>query len=343
MLRGMCRCTLTRVGDRLNENTFRECSCCVGAIQGAEQPVRELSTQAIPFARSRAPLFRHGYLVLFPPGGGNGVSAPTVMYGFYAYGPDGQYAYQKNIELPGGSQPVVRDVDFDADGNAAVGASALGGPSEFLSGILLLDRTGRETGFIDTGRFTPAKIAIAPDHSIWALGWQRDADKARLTDRQDYGIVRHFSADGKQVRAYSPRPSFPAGLEPGTPAPEVHIEVTQDRVGIIACSGPTSESTEWVELGLNGNVLDRFRIDDTMRAVAFAAFTADDHVYLARPSGAVYILDHALHTWKPIPRQGAGYLMGADGNSLVYRAGKNSEPILLAMVQSTATLMWLID
>jgi hypothetical protein len=253
------------------------------------------------------------------------------MYGFYAYGPDGHFAYQKNIELPGGSQPVVNDVDFDADGNAAVGASALGGPSGFLSGILLLDPTGRETSFIDTGSYIPAHIAIAPDHSIWALGWQRDVDKPRLIDRQDYGIVRHFSADGKQVGAYLPRSSFPAGLEPGTPGPEVHIEVTQDRVGVLACSGPTSESTEWVELGLNGNVLDRSRINNVLQDVAFAAFTADDHVYLAGLNvGEVYTFDHASHTWKSIPTQGAGHLMGADGNSLVYiGVGKNSEPILL--------------
>ncbi len=302
--------------------------CAVFGL-ATEQPVRELSTQIISFPRSRVPLFRHGYLILFPPGGANGVSASTVMYGFYAYGPDGHFVYQKSIELPGGSEPVVGDVDFDADGNAAVGASALGGPSGFVSGILLLDGTGRETGFIDTGRYTPTRIAIAPDHSIWALGWQRDADKPPLPDRQDYGIVRHFSTDGKQVRAYLPRASFPAGLEPGGPGPEVHIEVTQDRVGIFAYSGPTGASAEWVELGLNGTVLDRFRIDDAVRGVALAAFTADDHVYLASASGAVYTLDHALHTWKRIPRQAVNYLMGADGNSLVYSGRKNSEPILL--------------
>jgi hypothetical protein len=140
-------------------------------------------------------------------------------------------------------------VDFDADGNAAVGAGALGGPSGFLSGILLLDRTGRETGFIDTGRYTPAHIAIAPDHSIWALGWQRDADKPRLPNRQDNGIVRHFSADGKQVRAYLPRSSFPAGLEPGTAGPEVHLEVT--KIGLAFSLTPdkparTPNGSSWI-------------------------------------------------------------------------------------------------
>ena len=50
-------------------------------------------------------------------------------FGFTAYSPDGQLAYQKTLEVPGGSEPVVRDVDFDSDGNAAVVATALGSPT----------------------------------------------------------------------------------------------------------------------------------------------------------------------------------------------------------------------
>jgi hypothetical protein len=291
----------------------------------AEQPVRELSTQAVPFANSIVPLFRHGYLILFPPGGGHGASLSISKFGFTAYSPDGHLAYQKTLEVPGGSQPVVRDVDFDADGNAAVGTSAEGGPSGFLSGILLLDRTGGDTGFIDTGRYFPARIAIAPDRSIWTLGWQRDAQSAR-PDRQDYMIVRHLSADGKELKAYLPRSSFPPGLEPGTDGPGVHIQVTNDRVGIFAYSGKTGANAEWVELDLNGNLLGRYRTDDALQA----AFTADDHVYLTgRKLGEVYTLDHASHTWKLTPQQVAGMLMGADANSLVYRVGKNVGPILL--------------
>ena len=176
---------------------------CGSSVLKAEQPVRELTTQAVPFANSIVPLFRHGYLILFPPGGGHGASLSTSKYGFTTYSPDGHLAYQKTLQVPGGSEPVVRDVDFDADGNAAVGTSALGA-SGFLSGILLLDRTGGDTGFINTGRYFPARIAIAPDHSIWTLGWQRDALSA-FPDRQDYKIVRHFSADGKELNAYLPR------------------------------------------------------------------------------------------------------------------------------------------
>ena len=305
------------------------CSLC--ALR-AEQPVRELTTRAVPFTDSVIPLFRHGYLILFPPGGVNGTPLASIMYGFSAYGPEGYFAYQEILEVPGGSEPVVRDVDFDSSGSAAVGVSARTGASGIISGILLLDRGGRQTRFIDTGRYLPDHLGIAPDGSIWTLGWQRDAvstvEGLVRPDREDYMIVRHFSADGKQLNAYLPRSSFPRGLEPGGAGLGVLIGVSQDRVGIVASSGKTSANAEWVELDWNGNVLERSRIDDVLRAVSLA-LTADDHVYLQGPKwGQVYTLDHASHTWKSL-QQGVGMLMGADGNNLVYRGENNTGPILL--------------
>jgi len=302
------------------------CSLC--ALR-AEEPIRELRTQIVPPALSIVPLFRHGYLIIFPPGGVNGTPAASVFYGFTAYDPEGHFAYQEILDVPGGSQPVMQDVDFDSDGNASIGVSAQGGPSGIMSGILLLDRGGRQTSYIDTGRYLPAHLAMARDGSIWTLGWQRDAastaEHGVRADRQDYMIVRHFSADGKQLNAYLPRSSFPPGLEPGIQGAGPYIAVTQDRVGILACSGKTSGNPEWLELDWNGNVLERSRID----GVLFGALTADDHVYLQGGKfGQVYTLDRTSHTWKLL-QQGEGMLMGADGNNLVYRAGKNNEPILL--------------
>ena len=225
----------------------------------------------------------------------------------------------------------MRDVDFDQDGSAAVGATALGGPSGFQSGILLVDRDGRDIRFIDTGRYIPAHVAIAPDRSIWTLGWQRDASNPRIADRQDNLIVRHFSADGKELKGCLPRSSFPAGLEPGTSGTGVRVEVTKDRVGILAYSGTSSLNAEWVELDWDGNLLDRSRTDNVLpHAVALAVFTADNHVYLAESNGEVYKLDSVSHTWKTIPKHGAGSLMGADGDSLVFgEVQANPVPIQL--------------
>ena len=119
----------------------------VFSVCAADVPVRELTTQAVLLPRSRVPEFRHGYVITYPPAGQNGASAQLGGYGFSAWAPDGSLAYQKSIEVPDGSQPVVEDVDFNPDGSAVVAATASGNESKFISGLLLLDRTGGETGF----------------------------------------------------------------------------------------------------------------------------------------------------------------------------------------------------
>jgi hypothetical protein len=218
------------------------------------------------------------------------------------------------------ANPFVRDLDFDADGNAAVGVTASGGPSGFLQGMLFLDRTGRQTAFIDTGRYVPAHLAIASDRSIWTLGWQQDADRPPYADREDDMTVRHYSADGKEMKACLPRSSFPAGLEPGTSGPGVHIEVTRDRVAILAYSGRTGGNAEWIELSPDGSLIGRFRIDSVVPHVALASFTVDDHVYLSGLRGELFTLDHTSQTWKSVVKQGDVF-MGADGDNLVYMKG----------------------
>src|SRR5581483_12405031 len=118
--------------------------------------------------------------------------AAAPSFGFLAYAPDGVFAMEKTVSLPGAARPSVMDVDFDSDGKIAVSASGLGA-SGFRAGIVVLDPAGHETRFIDTGRYLPAHLAFAPDHSIWTLGWERDAVDPVRPDKQDYRIVRQFS------------------------------------------------------------------------------------------------------------------------------------------------------
>jgi hypothetical protein len=300
---------------------------CVVAAAAPEEPARELSTQAVPSYRSQSPYFRHGYLILSPPGGPNGSSAAAIFFAFYPYGPDGKLAYDGTIEVPGGIQPVVRDVDFDGEGSAVVAVSATGGAAGFLHGVLLLDRAGRQTRFINTGFYTPAHITLASDHSIWTLGLQMDPSHPPFPVRTDYMIVRHMAPDGTELGAYLPRSLFPTGIEPGISGAGPQIAVTGDRVGILAYSGKTSAHSEWVELDLNGNVLLRSRTDDLTSRVDLVAFTADDHVYLSGNRGEFYTLDHSSNQWVPVPRQG-DVLLGVDGTRLVYRQ-RETRPIQL--------------
>ncbi len=294
----------------------------VFCARAADAPVRELTTQAAPFPHSQVPVFRHGYLITFPPLGRSGASAWLSLYGFSAWAPDGSLAYQASIEVPDGSQSIVEDMDFNADGSAVVAATALGSQSKLLAGLLFLDRTGRDTGFNSTSPYFPGHIAIAPDGSIWTLGWQNN--------HQDYRIVRHFSSEGTELKAFLPRSSFPPGLEPGTGGAGPEIAVTGDRVDVLVCSGMQCPGMEWVELDWNGNVLDRIRTDDQVPDPVRLAVTDDHRVFLSGRENELYELDRAAHMWKLVWQTGP-MLMGADGNNLVFEKARSgrSAPIAL--------------
>ncbi|MGD0618821.1 MAG: hypothetical protein ABSB67_14285 [Bryobacteraceae bacterium] len=286
--------------------------CALCAFAG--NPDREVLTQAFAFADAPVPVFRHGYLVTFPP-----VRGPFNSFSVFAR--DGRLAFEKTIELPGaGSSVSIADVDLDADGNVAVAAHAPGSGGCMLHVVLVLDRTGRQTKLINTGCFVVGHLAIGPDHSIWTLGWQR-APGSTEEDWQDYMIVRRFTMDGKQVSAFLPRSLFPKGLEPGSPGGDLGIQVTPGRVGVLVYAGTTSKNREWVELDLNGKIVERLRVDNVRSPTQFA-FTADNHVYFQGEGGggSLLTLDNALDALKSVPKQ-ATNLMGADGNDLVYQGG----------------------
>lgn len=62
-------------------------------------------------------------------------------------------------------------------------------------------------------------------------------------------------------------------------------------------------NAEWIELDLNGNLLERSRVDGTVRKVVLAAFTADDHVYLDGNRGELYTFRSRAHClWEPTAR-----------------------------------------
>lgn len=275
----------------------------------ADQPVRQMFTLAV--SGGSVPVFRHGYVLIFPPPARSGPSN-----GFAAYGPDGKLAFDTVIEVPGGSHSAVGEVDFDENGNAAVGANAIGSSSQHLFGIVLLDRAGRQTGFIDTGLYVPIHLAIAPDHSIWTLGWKKSDDGSGEEDRSDYMLVRQFSFDGKLLQSVLPRSLFSKGI---APAIDGGIRVTADRVGVATKSRfPGAPAfREWIELDLKGDVRDRLEMPPNLWAHDFA-FTADDGVHFWVTGGTSnFKLDTASRSWKSFPAHDS-LLMGADGNHLVY-------------------------
>jgi len=282
----------------------------------ASGPVREVTSQAMLVPLQSVPGFQRGYLFF--------LEHATVR----VYPPDGGPAFVRVLEIPKSGTLSATGLAVDTDGSvaASVGYQTTTGSN---GGIVFLDRTGRQTAFLDTGLYMPSNLCYADDHSLWAFGWQLDANLPDRAERQDYLMVRKYSPDGKEAGRYLSRSLFPVGLQPGQASwQSLRIAVARDRVGLLAWSGKNSSTAEWIEMDLNGKLLRRLEIDNH-KAYGSMAYTSDGHVYRRDPtSGRLLVLDRNLPEWKDAGTSPAAYLLGADGNRLVF-SGNEHGPIRL--------------
>jgi len=237
------------------------------------------------------------------------------------YAPDGHLAGGISIGGQSSTPILTANLAVDSDGTIAI-SRTYGGGNSGSSVIDFLDSTGRLLKSISTGVYAPAQITFAPDHSVWAFGWEWNAAKSGFElAPTDYLMVRQYSHDGKQVGAWLPRSLFPKGLEPATESWQSHrITVTKDRIGLMAVSGATGTEQEGVELGLDGKLLGRWRLDEFKQVRG--GLTEDDHVYMqngcCRNDVKLFTLDRRASIWKPVNSPMNGFLYGVDGDSLVF-------------------------
>ncbi len=270
-------------------------------------PVLEASAPAI--VGRVMPGFYNGYLYSCEPS-----NAVTL------FAPDGRISTLR-IEGRSNGRVRVESVAVDSDGTLAI--AWVDQPN---AGIDIRDSSGNLVRSMDTGRYLPTHLSFGNhsfgDHSLWAFGWQWDADRDWGFEAKDYQTVRQYSMDGKEIGAYLPRSLFPPGLPPGEDRwQERRITVTSDRVGIEATSGNLGSQREWVELGLHGDLLGRWKLDPSDQPGS-VAFTSDDQVYLPRwdpktKSGRVFRLNRETSTWEAVSAPNL-HLYGADGDKLVF-------------------------
>lgn len=220
----------------------------------------------------------------------------------------------------------MKNIAVDTDGTVAASWD-YGAGSAVRAGIDLLE-TGHLAGSIDTGAYIPAHIAYGEDHNLWTFGWQARLGNGSSTDQQDYMTIRRFSRDGKQTGAWLPRSSFPKGLDPAGGSWQVtRITVVKDRIGVLATSGGAGSQQEWIELDLQGNLLGRWRLDDSN--FARVALTTDGRVYAQQgngPSNArFFALNRSALAWRPVTPPTSDWFYGADGDKLVF-TGWNWKP-----------------
>lgn len=277
----------------------------------AAGPIREVTSQAALIANQSVPAFFSGYIYY--------VDSPDNYIRLYA--PDGHLAFanaiQQQQKKPG--KVWIQCVAADSDGTVAI-SWAYGLENGGTAEIDFFDANGTLTSSIPTGTFVPSHITFDGSHNTWSFGV--DSAVEWVPKRSgDYMTVHKYSRDGKQLGAWLPRSSFPAGLPPAEQTWQSRcITVIGDRVGLLAYAGKVGSLQQWVELNLDGNLIGRWDVDGT--GGDSVALTTDGHVYLqartATSNTQLYTLDRVNSTWTPVTAPMKGQFAGADGNNLVF-------------------------
>ena len=262
-------------------------------------------TKTVIFGRGvqavTVPTFDQGYLLFNLPRN-NSVEV---------WGPDGLLRFFAAAENPPGASVMSLAVDSDGSVAAAVGFS---GPQGFGGGLAYFDASGKQTRFVETGKYMPAHVSFDRNHSLWTFGWQRDSS-GDYEDRSNYMMFRKFSPDGSEIGRYAPRSSLPEKSAPGgTSLGQLRLRVADDRVGAL------SENRVWIELGLDGRLIGKWPLGRDLQGGL--AFTSDARLCRQTPGKTVpgiECLNRSTGGWKdagdaPV----TGLLVGAQGDELVF-------------------------
>jgi hypothetical protein len=248
------------------------------------------------------PAFDHGYLAVYEPGG-------TAVYA-----PDGSPA-MKYVSPP---DVLVKNADIDSDGSVAI---AVDGYHSEAGRILLFSPDGAQAGQIETGAWVPSQVCFAPDHSVWALGNER-VEGVKMPP-PDYFLLRHYSRGGNLLGQFLRRSAFPAYSHNPGPAYFVFgawgLRIAGGRIGMRLFQTGENERDLWVEADLTGEETGRW----TMTSGRPAAMTESGAVFAqgknTQGTNGLSTLDRASGTWKAVQESSDDTLLGAEGNTLVFR------------------------
>ena len=190
---------------------------------------------------------------------------------------------------------------------------------------------GRQTGFIDTGRYMPTHIGFDKHQTLWGIGWQRDEIRNEIADREDYFLVRRYSKAGAQDGAFIPRSTWKTTGDPaGGSSGFWHMAFASDRIGAIVYDNWHQRVPEWIEWDLDGNLFSRTPMDSAEYSGG-RAYTSSGELYAgvidAPPNQpALARLDRQSRCWQPVTIEGKfapepwKLLIGADGDQLVFKS-----------------------
>jgi hypothetical protein len=176
--------------------------------------------------------------------------------------------------------------------------------------------------------FVPKAVTVAPDGTIWVVGWVRGAN-----DVQEYNVLKRFDASGLLISTASLKARGPSWNLAGDATAWSILRASKDRVGWLTAGN------EYLEFSLDGREVSRVNgpPGQIYHYEFWSSFVLSDanEVLVGFPtdsprSGALKLwsLDRAKSSWSQVGGEslpGKAHLFGFDGDT-VLASGTTTPP-----------------
>lgn len=220
--------------------------------------------------------------------------------------------------VPDAAYIFVYDVTASRDGTIALVGTAISDDSRAATFVARLGADRTAALITRVSPYVPRKVTIAPDKTIWTVGWVRDEAGRVLRNN----VLKSFDSRGVVVRTLAPQVTFRAGLPASVDTPDFSVlRSSLDRIGWLTASN------EYIEFALDGGEIARFAgpplTEKHHQPVTFAL--SEDNDAVVGSQGAdhwdLWTLDRKRNSWTSVEIADGvpnwGEVLGFDGASLL--------------------------
>ena len=270
----------------------------------------------------------HGaYLVMDAIGG-----KPPV---FYSIDRDGTWTTTAHFQNPEPTQFYAFSYDRETDGTIVFSGQTETAPRVVSPFLAWTSADGQIQRMIRTDHYFPYEITVAPDDTVWTLGYEMvNLDYNDPGVNKEAHVLRHFDKAGNLIGSAFPQSRFNRyerfGLSNGL------LVATKNRLGWYGSQG---KKAAYTEVSLDTMTMKEYPGTSSSRSksdLAVGLAMADNGVASVSiqdgsPSARTnYVLNRASSSWMPISVPPMGgfkitpILIGNDGDNLVFKYGREA-------------------
>ncbi len=250
--------------------------------------------------------FEHGFFSNFDTPLTGGTSTPV-----HVYNRAGRRVLQLAVSVPQAIESGVTDVALSGDGRIAVSGGATAPDSRSTGMIAFFDSKGNGLSIVRTATFVPLKVSFAEDGTLWALGYERDAN-GRVPS---YSMLRQYSAAGTLAQSALLNSAVSVDKR-ASPANGAQLAVSGGVVAVYVRS-----ENMFVEVSSQtGEIIQQFpgpsRSACTVRHFGRTKSGSLFATCESRSSAGIYKFETLSKLWKPVSGL-SGTIVGTDGDQVV--------------------------